>query len=62
MINMEAFVSITAILIGCAAIYASKKAYDKSMKTEKSDEDLIREFVRTAPMDRLKAITTNEPS
>ncbi|EDQ03284.1 hypothetical protein DSM14862_03839 (plasmid) [Sulfitobacter indolifex] len=56
----QALIAILGILGSIAALYLAKRAHDRSFRPTEPDEDLVKRFVESAPVYRLKNITSAE--
>ncbi|WP_300056480.1 hypothetical protein [Sulfitobacter sp.] len=56
----QALIAICAILGSIAALYLAKRAHDRSFRATDTDEELVKRFVESAPVYRLKDITSAE--
>jgi len=56
----QALIAICGILGSIAALYLAKRAHDRSFRATEPDEELVKRFVESAPVYRLKDITSAE--
>jgi len=56
----QALIAICAILGSIAALYLAKRAHDRSFRATDTEEELVKRFVESAPVYRLKDITSAE--
>ncbi|UWR39577.1 hypothetical protein [Sulfitobacter sp. W074] len=56
----QALIAICGILGSIAALYLAKRAHDRSFRPTEPDEELVKRFVESAPVYRLKDITSAE--
>lgn len=60
MMTAQALIAICGILGSIAALYLAKRAYDRSFRPTVADEELVKRFVESAPVYRLKDITSED--
>lgn len=60
MITAQALITICGILGSIAALYLAKRAHDRSFRATEPDEELVKRFVESAPVYRLKDISSEE--
>ncbi len=60
MITAQALIAIFGILGSIAALYLAKRAHDRSFRPTVPDEELVKRFVESAPVYRLKDVTSAE--
>jgi DNA primase RepB-like protein len=58
MMTAQALIAIFGILGSIAALYLAKRAHDRSFRPTVSDEELLKRFGESAPVSRLKDITS----
>lgn len=51
---MDPFIAITAIIMSVTAFLIAWRAHHRSYKSAEPNEELVRKFVESAPLDRLK--------
>lgn len=56
----QALIAICGILGSIAALYLAKRAHDRSFRATEPDEDLVKRFVESTPVYRLKDIISAE--
>ncbi|MFG6664802.1 hypothetical protein ACGYKB_16185 [Sulfitobacter sp. 916] len=55
--SFEVLIVIFGIAGSVGALYVARRAYKNAFKPTGPDEELVKHFVETAPLDRLKDIT-----
>jgi DNA primase RepB-like protein len=60
MMTAQGLIAISGILGSIAALYLAKSAYDRSFRATEPDEELVKRFVESAPVCRLKDITSED--
>lgn len=58
MMTAQALIAICGMLGSIAALYLAKRAHDRSFRATEPDEELVKRFVESAPVYRLKDITS----
>jgi hypothetical protein len=61
MMTLEALIIISGMSASAGAFYVAWRAHKNAFKPTGPDEELVKRFVESAPLDRLKNITT-EPA
>lgn len=60
MMTLETLITISGMSASAGAFYVAWRAHKNSYKTTGPDEELVKRFVETAPLERLKNITSSE--
>ena len=58
MMTAQALIALCGMMGSIAALYLAKRAHDRSFRATEPDEELVERFVESAPVYRLKDITS----